>query len=84
MDTGIDFDRTRKEHRLGKFDIDFRDQHAGNVTARQWTYGGTAKTYDQAMRDQQKIRRLTLTMETRIVAAESGRIVWTSTNGPVQ
>jgi hypothetical protein len=80
MDLGRVIDRTKEEHPLGGFDVDFRSRGAPNPQARNWTYGATARTRERAVKDAEYIRRGLeregqYGVETRIVDARTGRVL---------
>ena len=70
-------DITINPHRFGLFDIDFKVESANNPKARQWTYGGTKKTQEQAHNfiEKQMKKELPFDTEYRIVNSETGEII---------
>ncbi len=78
MDYDETFDRTKQDHPLGKFDLDFRDPTAENPLARRWTYGFTFKTLKTAVKHALSLpaELHRSTVKTRVVDAETGEVVW--------
>lgn len=74
FDTQAVIDRTQQPHPLGLFDIDFRKSDALNPKAREWSYGATKRTLDQAIKGAEEIMEKT-GAETRIVRADTGEIL---------
>jgi len=76
FDLGVMIDRTEQPHPKGKFDTDFKVPSATNPDARQWTYAGTKRTLKEAIDFIPTLRENYPAMQTRIVDAETGKILY--------
>ena len=74
FDCGRIIDRTKENHDMGNFDLDFRKLNASNPQARKWTYGVSRKTLSAIHKDAEKIINQT-GAETRIVDSLTGEIL---------
>ena len=75
FDFGSMMDRTKQSHPYGSFDIDFRKLDAPNKEARNWTYGGTARSLLKARTDALNIQTMKDNVQVRIVDSKTGELL---------